>query len=285
MAADQEIHHISDTAMWIAAYRAQETERPDAVFRDPLAKKLAGSRGFKILETTPHTERMAFAMVARTSAIDRLVNSAVHKNIDTIINLGAGLDTRPYRIDLPLTLNWVEVDFPNMIRYKNELLQNEKPRCRLTRIASDLSDAGERKTLFESLGKDTKKALVMTEGVVAYLTNEQAEKLSADLYQVHSFFYWIMDYSQGKFRHNRYRRQLDKRMVNAPLQFSEGKPIEFFGRQGWTVEQNIFMLDEADRIGRKLPLKFPESLPMLLFPRKIREMANRTYGYAMFRRN
>jgi methyltransferase (TIGR00027 family) len=282
--ADQEIHHISDTAMWIAAYRAQETERADAVFKDPFARKLAGPRGFKILETTPRTERMAFAMVARTSAIDRLINIAVQKKIDTVINLGAGLDTRPYRMNIPSTLRWIEVDFANTIRYKSELLQNEIPRCNLIRMASDLSNEGERKILFESLGKETKKAVVITEGVVAYLTDEQAKKLSRDLYDAPSFLYWILDYSQGKFRHNKYRKQLDKRMVNAPLQFTEAQPIEFFGRQGWKVEENIFMLDEADRIGRKLPMKFPESLPMLLFPRKIREVANKTYGYVMFGR-
>jgi methyltransferase (TIGR00027 family) len=279
---DQEIHHVSDTAMWIAAYRAQETEREDAVFKDPLARRLAGARGFKIVETTPRSERMAFAMVARTSAIDRLVTSAVQKNIETVVNLGAGLDTRPYRMKIPSTLHWIEVDFAKMIQYKNEMLQNERPLCRLTRIASDLANDTERKTLFESLGSNTAKALVITEGVISYLTNEDAAKLAKDLHDTPSFSYWITDYSQGKFRHNNYRKQLDKRMVNAPLQFSEAQPIEFFGRQGWKVEENIFMLDEADRVGRKLPLKFPESLPMLLFPRKVREMANKTYGYVMF---
>jgi len=84
-----EIHHVSDTAMWIAAYRAQESERPDAVFRDPLARKLAGDRGFRMVETTPNTSAMAFAMVARTTAIDSLVLRALEKGVDTVVNLGA----------------------------------------------------------------------------------------------------------------------------------------------------------------------------------------------------
>ena len=33
------IRHISDTARWAAIYRARETERPNAVFRDPLARR------------------------------------------------------------------------------------------------------------------------------------------------------------------------------------------------------------------------------------------------------
>jgi O-methyltransferase involved in polyketide biosynthesis len=39
------LRNISDTALWVAQYRVMETERPDAHFRDPLAKKLVGDRG------------------------------------------------------------------------------------------------------------------------------------------------------------------------------------------------------------------------------------------------
>ena len=48
--ADPLIRHISDTARWAALYRARETERSDAIFRDPCARRLAGERG-KILLT------------------------------------------------------------------------------------------------------------------------------------------------------------------------------------------------------------------------------------------
>ena len=41
---------ISDTALWVAVYRARETDRPDALFRDPLAYRLAGTRGEQIAQ-------------------------------------------------------------------------------------------------------------------------------------------------------------------------------------------------------------------------------------------
>lgn len=44
------LRNISDTARWVARYRALESERPDAWFRDPLAKRLAGERGERIAE-------------------------------------------------------------------------------------------------------------------------------------------------------------------------------------------------------------------------------------------
>ena len=170
----EDIQHISDTAAWIAAYRALESERFDAVFKDTLARKLAGTRGFSMVETTPNTEAMAFAMVTRTTAIDRLVQNAISRGADTVINLGAGLDTRPYRMRLPPTLQWIEVDFPSTVDYKNELLKNDTPACKLHRIAADLSVEGERKTLFERLARSVTRALVITEGVVGYLKNEEA---------------------------------------------------------------------------------------------------------------
>lgn len=45
------IHDVSDTAFMVATYRAMETQRPDALFHDPLAGKLAGERGRKIVES------------------------------------------------------------------------------------------------------------------------------------------------------------------------------------------------------------------------------------------
>ena len=45
MTADSRIENISDTARWVALYRAIESERPDAHFRDPYARRLLGEGG------------------------------------------------------------------------------------------------------------------------------------------------------------------------------------------------------------------------------------------------
>ena len=47
------MRNISDTALWVAVYRAMETDRPDAIFRDPFARKLAGERGAEIVKSIP----------------------------------------------------------------------------------------------------------------------------------------------------------------------------------------------------------------------------------------
>lgn len=284
LAIENSIKHVSDTAHWIAAFRALESRKPDAVFKDPLAETLAGERGFAMVRETPHADAMAFAMTVRTSAIDRLVMHAIENGVRYVINLGAGLDTRPYRLQLPADTTWVEVDFPDMISYKEVLLKNETPVCKLQRIGADLSNVDERIALFRQLAAKTNNALVITEGVISYLANGVAAGLAVDLHAVEAFRYWIIDYSQGKMRRHKRAADLARKMKSTPFLFDVEWPLAFFGEKGWKVHENIHILDEADRIGRKLPLGFPLNIVVKLFPRKMRKIGNETYGFVMFER-
>src|ERR1051326_1679773 len=106
--SDATITHISDTARWVAYYRAMETMRPDAIFKDPYAERLAGPEGKKIVETLKRGRQMAWAMIVRTAVFDELIYEAIRgKQVDLVINLAAGLDARPWRMDLPANLRWV----------------------------------------------------------------------------------------------------------------------------------------------------------------------------------
>src|SRR5881397_3466247 len=167
------IRDISDTARWVAVYRARESERPDAVFRDPFAQRLAGERGQQIAASMPFAEKNSWPFVARTWLIDRLISEQVRGGIDRVVNLAAGLDARPYRMDLPRSLQWVEVDLPEILDTKESILADERPRCALRRVRLDLSDRGARRVLFAELGRLAKNALIVTEGLLIYLTPER----------------------------------------------------------------------------------------------------------------
>src|SRR5487761_2097855 len=92
------IEHISDTARWVAVYRAMETARPDAIFRDPYARRLAGDRGDDIVDTMKQGRAMAWAMIVRTAVFDEIILDTIARHgVDTIVNLAAGLDARPWR--------------------------------------------------------------------------------------------------------------------------------------------------------------------------------------------
>ena len=102
-----EIAHVSDTALMTAACRAMETERPDGLIRDPFAAQLAGERGMAIGRALAGgLDRMCFGIGIRSRFLDKLVLDTVAEHgIATVLSIGAGLDTRPWRLELPATLS------------------------------------------------------------------------------------------------------------------------------------------------------------------------------------
>src|SRR3954451_13445006 len=96
------IQNVSDTAFMVAAFRAMENRRSRPLFRNPWAERLAGEHGVKIVDSLPkHAVFGGWTVIIRTCVIDAFIRSALSDGIDTILNLGAGLDTRPYRLELP----------------------------------------------------------------------------------------------------------------------------------------------------------------------------------------
>jgi methyltransferase (TIGR00027 family) len=185
---------ISDTARWIALYRAQESERPDALFRDPLARRLAGESNADIARMQQRGRGMDWSMAVRTRVIDDMILEVVREHgIDTVLMLAAGLDTRPYRLPLPATLAWHEIDLPALLARKEELLRDEKPACRVTREAVDLTDAAARRALFARVAEGSKRTLVVTEGLLVYLSPAVVGDLARDLAAHPAFGWWITD--------------------------------------------------------------------------------------------
>jgi methyltransferase (TIGR00027 family) len=248
----QLIRNISDTALWVAVFRARETERQDALFRDPFARKLAGERGEQIAKGMQAGLRYEWPYTARTVRFDQIVAEQIKQGTDMVINLAAGLDTRPYRMDLPPALQWIEVDFPAMIDYKEEVLAGEKLRCTLERVRLDLSDVKARRALFQRLGSNTRKVLVLTEGLLVYLTRDEVSALGRDLAAQASFRDWAIDLcSPGLLK------MLQKNLgalseAGSPLKFGPEEGPEFFTPSGWKPVEVYSMLKTAARI-RRLP--------------------------------
>jgi methyltransferase (TIGR00027 family) len=228
------IRNISDTARWAAVYRARETDRPDGLFRDPFARRLAGARGEEIAASMPFSDRATWAWVTRTYLFDQYITEQIAQGVDMVVNLAAGLDARPYRMPLPATLKWIEADLPEILAYKEEILAAEKPVCRLERVRLDLADAGARRQLFARLGNDARKVLILTEGLIIYLTAEEVGALAQDLAAPPSFQRWALDIaSPGLLRllKKNMGQQLDR--AGAPLKFGPPEGPEFFVPYGW----------------------------------------------------
>jgi methyltransferase (TIGR00027 family) len=266
------IRNISDTARWVATYRARETERPDALFRDPLAARLAGARGERIADATPNVAGGDWPFVVRTVLFDRLIEDDVRRGLDAVVNLAAGLDTRPYRMSLPSSLRWIEVDLPDILRYKSELLAAERPACALERVPLDLSKPDERRALFADLGSKAKRTLLISEGLLIYLPAESVGSLARDLAATPGFERWVTDLASPGLLQMMQKRGLGD-MVSAgaaPVQFAPEEGPAYFDRFGWTAIEVESLFENAARL-KRLPflLRLMSLLPQPKGPNRI----------------
>jgi methyltransferase (TIGR00027 family) len=281
------INQISDTAFMAAAYRAMETNHPNAVFHDPLAAKLAGDRGRNIIDSLPKQAFVGgWSVVIRTRIIDDFIHGTIGEGVDTILNLGAGLDTRPYRMELPESLRWIEVDHPHVIELKEARLSGETPRCRLERMKLDLADVDARRTLLDEVAAQSKKVLVLTEAVTPYLSEDVVASLGADLRSHESIGYWVVDYFSPASYEYRRRSGMSQSMKNAPFLFEPKDYFGFFLRIGWKPKATRYFATEAERLRRPAP--FPlitrfmmRILGIIASPERRREMKQYA-GFVLF---
>ncbi|MEQ1915004.1 MAG: SAM-dependent methyltransferase [Sideroxydans sp.] len=284
---DTTIQNVPDTAYMAAAYRAIESERPDALFRDPLADKLSGERGRAILASLPPQAMMGgWTVIIRTCIIDALIQQAITQGVGTILNLGAGLDTRPYRMALPETLRWIEVDHPTLIEWKRTQLAQEKPRCQLERIALDLADQHARQQLLDEVAKRSGKVLVLTEAVTPYLPEEAVAALGADLRARAAMQYWIVDYFSPASYEYRRRSGMSRAMKNAPFLFEPNDYFGFFATAGWQPKEIKYFAKEAQGLHRPAPfpwhIRLITSVLGLLMPPEKRRAMKRYAGFVLF---
>ena len=225
-----EIAHVSDTALMTAACRAMETARPDGLTSDPFAARLAGERGMAIARQIPDFDRMCFGMGVRTRFLDGLVVETIaEQDIGTVLNLGAGLDTRPWRLQLPAALRWIEVDLAPMLAYKTNLMADAQPHCLLECIAADVTDPDMRDAVFAAAGDAP--VLLITEGLLMYLPAEAVDSLAA---QPGSARHWLMDItSPGMAAHGRLHTYQPIENVRAATHLNGLQTIEALHRHHW----------------------------------------------------
>ncbi|MGH7646904.1 MAG: class I SAM-dependent methyltransferase [Gemmatimonadaceae bacterium] len=280
------IRHISDTARWVAFYRAMESERPDALFVDPWARRLAGAKGEEIVRTLKHGQSSAWAMIVRTAVFDEIILRLVQRNsVDLVVNLAAGLDTRPFRLALPPALRWTDVDLPDILEYKRETLAGIKPHCVYEAITTDLTDADARRALFARLGGSAKRALVVTEGLLIYLHPEQVGALADDLHAQPAFHWWLIDIASPwlkKYMQRTWDKTLDA--GNSRMHFFPEEGTAFFRPHGWKQTEYRSSVEEAHRLRREMKLAWLWRFMMRMAPAERREAQRKISGAALLER-
>jgi methyltransferase (TIGR00027 family) len=283
--SNSSIRHVSDTAFLVAHCRALESARPDALFHDPLAERLAGEKGRAITAAFPFAPMVRWNVAIRTVIIDDFITSAIARGVDTVLSLGAGLDTRPYRLDLPAELSWIEVDYPEMIAFKAERLASDTPHCHLERVGLDLADIAARRELFARVDARASRILVLTEGVILYLDEQQVAALADDLRALAHLDGWIVDYMSKESVAYRERAGLNRLPEQARFRFKPDDWFGFFVAHGWRLRDVRYLAVEGARFGRRPPL--PRRIRLMvrllgwLAPKERREALARFAGYAI----
>ena len=280
-----QIEHISDTARWVAVYRAMETERRDAIFRDPFAARLAGEKGEAIVDAMKRGRAMAWAMIVRTKVFDEIILDQVRGvGADLVLNLAAGLDARAWRLPLPPTLRWVDVDLPDILEYKTEMLKDSPPVCRYETVPLDLRDAAKRQALFTQLGNESHRALIVTEGLLIYLTADQVASLADDLHRPASFRWWLIDIAHPRLLVMMQRFWGKNVQGNAPFQFAPAEGAKFFEKHGWHEVRYRSIGEEARRLKREMRGMWLWRALARLRSKRVREEFRRFSGAVLLER-
>ncbi len=268
------LESVSDTALLVAHHRAMESARPDALFQDPYAQRLAGERGEEIARRLRWGKRMAWSTVTRTVLIDEVVLRLVAEGVDTVLNLAAGLDSRPYRLALPPSLRWVEMDLPAMTAAKTELMKNEKPRCQLERVSVDLASPSERARALSEQSPKMRKALAISEGLLIYLNDAIVAELARDLHGTQPIQFWLCDIATPLIV-KRMQKWWGRHMkaANTQMQFAPPNGTRFFEPMGWREKEFHALFDSSMRINRPMPFAWIYKVQFKLFPKYTQKQA------------
>ena len=118
--------------------------------------------------------------------------------------------------------------------------------CALERIPFDLADADGRRELFASLGIKAKTVLVISEGLLIYLSVEEVGSLAQDLANTPNFEHWVLDVASPGLLHMLQQTSgTSTKEAGAPFKFGPPEGPEFFVRHGWKPAEVQSVLQAA----------------------------------------
>jgi methyltransferase (TIGR00027 family) len=254
---------LASTASWTAAVRALESQREDRLFDDPWAKDLAGESGMSwIKDKSPES---VVPIVLRTRYFDdQLKRIARDFGIRQIVLLGAGLDTRAFRLEWPAGTRLFEVDQPMVLERKESILKDARatPWCERIIVPADLEQ--EWADLLVRAGYRTKEpSCWLLEGFLFYLGTDTVTALLAGVSEHSAPGSWLcFDIINGKMLTSQLTRQwLDmQRASGAPWIGALDDPVEFLAPYGWKATLTQAGQPDANHGRWTLPV-FPTTHP------------------------
>jgi methyltransferase (TIGR00027 family)/uncharacterized protein (TIGR02246 family) len=236
---------VGNTARWIAASRAKESELALPLFSDPYARELSGDAGFEL------QKHMRTAMGApgdgpdlylsiRTKFLDdALVDAVRARNLHQVVILAAGMDTRAFRIPWPSGVKVFEVDRDEIFDHKEAVLgrAGASPSCDRHVVRADLARPWSA-ALAAAGFERSKPAAFLVEGLLMYLEEAEALALIAAINGIAAPGSWIaLDAVNPEVMTSPYmsRYMNALREAGSPWKFGIEDPESFFRQQGWAA--------------------------------------------------
>jgi methyltransferase (TIGR00027 family) len=192
---------VGQTAIGVAKIRARESERADRLFHDPYAGAFVDAAPGALVDAgpgvlvdvapdatvprqAPPTESTALGAIfqarvaIRTRFYDDYLLAACAAGCRQVVLLAAGMDTRGYRLEWPAGTQLFEIDQPDVLAFKDVVLngQGAVPRCHRAALAADLRENWA-DALLDSGFRPTEPTAWLAEGLLIYLTAEEAGRL------------------------------------------------------------------------------------------------------------
>lgn len=175
------------TSRWMAAARARESQRSDRLFDDPLSSALSGPKGFAWLDmmdfaSYPLGPGPGLYSVVRTRFFDEFLAAAI-REVETpqVVLLAAGMDARAFRMQWPPGTRLYEVDLPEVLESKEELLTHTDAAesCERRVVGTDLAADGWVRDLGEAGHNAEKPTVWLAEGILLYLAEPEVRGVLA----------------------------------------------------------------------------------------------------------
>ncbi|WP_432133451.1 MULTISPECIES: class I SAM-dependent methyltransferase [unclassified Streptomyces] len=234
------MHAVSYTAQWMAAARALESEREDALYVDPLARSLAEPKGFELIDRYAGGGLLPFISIRTRFLDDAIRDLLADGTIGQVVLIAAGMDTRAFRLDWPDDVDVYEVDHAPLIAEKRRRLDalGAKPAVRRHEVSADLTQ--EWLPSLEQAGFDrTRPTLWIAEALTFFLTEEQAAGLlrllaSASAPGSHLAF----DILGRALLRSPFSKSFLDRLADdgTPWIFGTDEPESFLTANGWDVD-------------------------------------------------
>lgn len=273
---------VGSTALFVAAARALEAQKPDPLAVDPYAEvfcRAAGGPWEAVLDgglpghplnSADFGTHFVTYQGARTQYFDRYFAAAADAGIRQIVLLAAGLDSRAYRLDWAAGTTVFELDQPRVLEFKRDILRGETPKTERREVAVDLRDDWPAALCSSGFRADEPSAWI-AEGLLIYLPAAAQEQLFTGIDELACAGSRIaleegrpMDMGAFKAKVEQAKAVDDMRGQFWQLVYNEqcAPAAQWFSQQGWTAEATV-LKDYLASVDRPFAATDPEVVNMI----------------------